>query len=256
MCISLIRILTTISAFFLAHVSQGQGQEFKTPACAVLVLAIDGSGSTGPASTEHHFSVQIEGHAKAFRDSRVHQAIDSCAYGRLVAAAVTWSSSVAISDAYKVCVPLTSLESASDAIAFAEEIESACSAEYFGEGTDLSAALAGGRRMLQKAAEFYDSLLWIIDVSGNGPSRNGNARYLKGMRASLESEGNVTVNSLVLEVDGNCEPGEKLYAYFDREITLGPRSFTMCAEEPNYADILLQKILLEIAGLVPERFLR
>jgi hypothetical protein len=228
------------------------------PVCTKLVLAIDASGSTDGDDT--HFAVQIAGHAAAFRDSLVHQTIEGCAYGAIAVAVFTWSARLYDDDSFYLCVPWTYVDSAEAALHVADAIEQNCGTRgHMRRGTDLSVALNEGMQLLDEAAQMFESVRNVIDVSGNGEATNGGGRPgLARARAQAEQE-RITVNSLVLDPKGACKPHadwlRPKYEYFDEYVTVGPASFTMCADDfARYAGIFLKKVRLEIAGRMPNSY--
>ena len=207
-----------------------------------LVLAVDVSGSIDSQEA----NLQRQGYVAAITNPLVISAIRSGATGRIALTYVEWA------DGYQ------------ETIVDWRQIDSLASAQAF------AAALAGppalnarrtsiGDALLFAAARFegngFDGGRRVIDVSGDGPNNSG--RRVDWARNRVTAR-DITINGLPVINDRPNEFGlpsiEDLDRYYAECVVGGPGSFFIVAESfQDFANAILRKMLLEIAGIPPER---
>jgi Ca-activated chloride channel homolog len=194
-----------------------------------LVLAVDASDSIGEGVLEF----QLRGHAAAFRDRRVVEAIEAA--GGAVAVTLTrWSGP----NTLEVLVPWTRIADAGDARAFSAAID-AVSREGPGGNTDIGNAI-------DRAADLFDGNGFdaprrVIDICSNGFDNAGPRPEPARDRAVAAG---ITINGLVM-----LDEYFWLESYFQEKVIGGPGSFVeAAADEQSFAAALVRKFVLEIAG--------
>ncbi len=208
-----------------------------------LVLAVDVSGSIDSEEA----NLQRQGYAAAVTNPLVVGAIQGGATGRIALTYIEWAD-----DGYQ------------ETIVGWRQIDSLASAQAF------AAALAGppalntrrtsiGDALLFAAARFegngFDGGRQVIDISGDGPNNNGGR--VDFARDRVVASG-ITINGLPVINDRPNEFGlpsiEDLDRYYAECVVGGPGSFFIVADGfEDFAQAILRKMLLEIAGTPPER---
>jgi len=198
-----------------------------------LVLAIDVSGSV----SEQRMLLQRQGYIAALRHPGFIGAVQSGPTGRIALTFVQWSEARRQNQA----VEWRLVHDAASAEQFAEAM---ADAEHPMPGwTSISAAIDFSARLI--AASGITAVRKVIDISGDGSNNDG--REVTAARDDAVAAG-ITVNGLpILEV----EPG--LDDYFRRNVIGGPGAFVMVARDiGSFADAILRKLLVEVAGLTPD----
>lgn len=196
-----------------------------------LLLAVDASASIDAGNLAR----QLNGHAAAFRDPRVQQALASGKVGAIAVALMLWSGP----EQQWLAVPWRRLANPADARAFADAIDALPLAEM-GGATAMGAALdaAGG----YLATVPYDAPRSVIDLSSNGFSNAGLAP--EAIRDRLARSG-VEVNALAI-----LDEYPWLESYFSESVITGTAPFVMAVgSRDDYARALLRKLIREISGL-------
>ncbi|MEM7228978.1 MAG: DUF1194 domain-containing protein [Planctomycetota bacterium] len=148
------------AVFMIPNVSQVQSVKAMTNERVPLelVLLVDTSGSVDSGE----YALQQQGYVDAFRDADVQERISDV--GGIAVTYIEWSNS----SFQAVRVPWTKLMTAEDCDAFADDINGLV-------------RIQSGDTMMAPAIEFaaqqlttnsYDSLKWVIDVSGDGKCEN------------------------------------------------------------------------------------
>jgi hypothetical protein len=208
------------------------------PAPAVdvqLILALDASASTA----DQALSLQVMGHAAAFRDARLVRAIQSGAAGRIAVSVVRWSSP----GFYDVTVPWTIVSDEASAAAFADRLERKNFTTVIGSTAVGSAVFAS---LDHFAAAPGGAARKVIDLVSNGFSNAGPPPALA--RDAAEAQG-VTVNALVI-----LDEYDWLEQHYNEEVIGGPNAFVVPVKEPgDFVKSLLNKLIIEIVGLEPPK---
>src|SRR5687768_18065180 len=105
-------VLTALSLFV-----QAKSAEAQTEVDLALVLAVDISNSMDPEEQE----LQRQGFVEAFRSPLVHEAIRNGMLGRVAVTYMEWAHSTI----QHVVVPWTEIETAEDAMSFADRLAGA-----------------------------------------------------------------------------------------------------------------------------------
>ncbi len=196
-----------------------------------LILMADGSGSVD----DSEFTLQRFGYAKALRDPAILQAIQSGILRRIALSYVEWSGP-------SLHVPIVDwvvIETAADLAAFAKKLEEH-PRQLHGGGTAVGDAILYGAQSIQSNA--FDGTRRVIDVSGDGPDRNG-LPAMVGRDQAVKM--GMTVNGLpILEFKG-----DGLAEFFRDNVIGGPGAFYVPAM--GFTDIhiaIRRKLILEIAG--------
>ena len=196
-----------------------------------LVLAIDCSLSID----EFDYRVQLRGTGQAMIDSALLKLIEQGNNKVIAVTAFLWSSP----NAQQVIVPWRKIDSTSGAYQVTDEILSA-QRKISAGATATGDALAFAGLLLQQAPA---ALRQVVDVSTNGHANMG--RPVARVRDELVAAG-VTINGLAVT---DREPN--LLAYMEREVTGGPNSFVIPADNYNaYTQAIRLKLFREIAGHV------
>ena len=195
-----------------------------------LVLAVDASTSV----SYDEFSLQMDGLAAAFRDSRLLQAIQAAGGRGIRVCLFQWSGE----SQQHVAVEWTLIHDSKSAAAFADAV-AAAPRFIAGGGTAISGAIEFGlRRILGSAIEASRR---AIDISSDGRASDGVEPAFvreKAVRAG------VTVNGLAILSE---EPDLERY-YLDNVIG-GPAAFVVVADDyQDFADAVMRKLIREIVG--------
>ncbi len=195
-----------------------------------LVLALDASGSVNDA----RFELQKRGYAAAFRNPQVIKAIASGAEQSIAVTMLQWTGPFL----HVQVVPWTLIKDAATARAFADAIDNS-QRELFGGGTSISGAIDHAMTLFVQSP--YKSQRRTINISGDGANTSG--RSIIGARDDAVAAG-VGINGLpILSLD------PMLDRYYYNFVIGGPGAFMIpAANYENFADAVLKKLILEIAG--------
>ena len=206
-----------------------------------LVLLADATGSID--NDEIRF--QRLGYATAITDPAVVDAIIYSGYSRIAVTYVEWA------DAYSqdVVVDWTLIDGAQTAQAFADALLVPPRRAY-GRNA-IGAALLAGKHLIDTNA--FEGLRKVIDLSADS-ANNWNGPSIPAAREAVLAAG-ITINGLaVLCRACNGRPvSYNLEAAFQETIVGGPGAFVITAENAEtFADAVRRKLILEIAGMMPE----
>lgn len=207
-----------------------------------LVLAVDVSGSIDSQEA----NLQRQGYVAAVTNPLVISAIQSGATGRIALTYVEWA------DKHQQTIVDWQL------------IDSLASAQAFAAGLAGPTALIArrtsiGDALLFAAARFdgngFEGVRQVIDISGDGPNNSGGR--VDFARDRVVARG-ITINGLPVVNDRPNEFGlpsiDELDRYYAGCVVGGPGAFFIVAESfRDFADAILRKMLLEIAGTSPGR---
>lgn len=205
-----------------------------------LVLAADGSGSID----DEELRAQRHGYAAAITSERVLSVILGGFNARIAIAYVEWggaSSQHTIAD-------WTLIDGPEAAGRFAEALVAAPRAAF--GWNSISNALDYSRRLV--ASNAYEGFRKVVDVSADSGQYGG--RPLPEVRAELLADG-FTINALSIDFRGRGlggPGGVPLAETFRRTLIGGPGAFVLpVTEEAQLAEAIIEKLVLEIAGLPP-----
>lgn len=209
-----------------------------------LVLAVDVSLSMD----QDEQRLQRDGYVAAFRDPQITKAIQSGPNGRIAVTYVEWAGA----GIQETVIPWRVISSRPEAEAFADEL--AAKPIRRARMTSISEVLNVSRDLFD--ASPVRGLRRVIDVSGDGPNNSG-ARIEKTRDAMVKA--GIIINGLAIRIKKATGP----YVYFDlADLDLyykdcvigGPGSFVLTIRKRSeFATAIRQKLLLEIAGIMPER---
>lgn len=226
-------VLALIFFGFWQHPTLAQ----KAPLAAVdleLILMADGSGSVD----DEEFILQRRGTAKALRDPAIIKAIRSGILGRIALSYVEWSGP-------ELKVPIadwTIIQNEADIVAFAKTLEEH-PRELYGGGTAVGDAIVYGAESILRNK--IDGTRRVIDISGDGPDRNG-MDAAEGRDYAVSRR--ITVNGLpILAFEGDY-----LAEFFKTDVIGGPGAFYIAAQGfKDFHTAIRRKLILEIAGRTP-----
>ena len=205
-----------------------------------LVLAVDISRSMDVEEQ----ALQRAGYVEAFRHPEVIAAIGKGMTGRIAVTYLEWAG-VGLQFHR---VDWTLIDGADSAHAFASEIEAAPTGRE--RRTSISGGLITAAGLL--AASPFIGMREVIDVSGDGPN-NAGLPVLEARQEVLKR--GVTINGLpiMLRPGGGFYGVHDLDVYYENCVIGGPAAFLLTVESPDrFAAAIRRKLVLEIAGLMPE----
>lgn len=205
--------------------------EVRQPVQIELVLALDSSASVD----RQEFQLQLDGLAQAFRDPDIVQAVENLKPLGAAIAVIQWGAP----GETRTVLPFTHIADGRDAKAFGFRV-SLVRRWMRASSTSISTALDDSRDML--AANAFDGLRQVIDVSGDGPNNS----YIDIADARQRAQAaDITVNGLPIMAD---EPALETY-YRDHVIT-GPDAFVEPARDfEDYSRAIREKLLKELRPL-------
>jgi hypothetical protein len=198
-----------------------------------LILMADGSGSVD----DDEFILQRMGHVRALRHPTILRAIRGGQLGRIALSYVEWSGP----ELHIPIVPWTIIHTKQDIEAFAAQLETH-PRELYGGGTALGDAILHGMQSLR--TNRFDGRRLVIDVSGDGPDRNGLDAVVGRDKAVAAG---IIINGLPI-LDG--WPG--LDRFFYDNVIGGPGAFVESAR--GFKDVyyaVRRKLIREISALPP-----
>lgn len=205
-----------------------------------LVLAADGSGSID----DEELALQRDGYARAIAHPRVLDAITSGFLGKIAIVYVEWGAP----DSQHTIVDWTLIEDAASAQAFGNELRAAPRAAW--GFNSISNAIIYSQNLIE--TNDYKGLRRIIDVSADAGNIGGVPLDFARDQAVAAR---ITINGLAISRPGSSRPfrGMPLEDHFAQEVVGGPGAFVVTVDETlSFADAVLKKLILEIAGDVPQ----
>jgi hypothetical protein len=199
-----------------------------------LILMADGSGSVD----DEEFILQRFGYAKALRDPAIIRAIKGGILGRIALSYVEWSGP-------ELKVPIINwsvIRNKAEIDAFAKTLEDH-PRELFTGGTAVGDAIVYGAKSI--LGNVYDGTRRVIDLSGDGPDRNG-MDAVDGRNYAVAKR--ITVNGLPIL----AFKGDGLAEFFRDNVIGGPGAFYVAASGfKDFFSAVRRKLILEIAGRTP-----
>ena len=234
------RILALIlSLCLLAHTTRAEEVDVE------LLLLVDVSRSMSPAELE----LQRRGYAEALRSDSVAAALDRTLTGRVALAFVEWAGA----ERQTIVQGWTLIESRADLDAFAAVLAEGTT--FTQSRTSISGALRYGAAYFD--ANTFDGLRRVIDISGDGPNNQGG--LVTEARDEVVAAG-IVINGLPLmtrDYQGAAWRLDDLDAYYSHCVIGGWGAFMIPVTEwPDFTAAITKKLVLEIAGVAPERLIR
>lgn len=208
-----------------------------------LVIATDVSYSIDAEEAR----LQREGTIAAFRSREIVRAIQTGALGRIAVAYIDFSGR----PFNKVVIDWQVVQDEASAHAFADRLAEA--PPNRGQNTSISDAVELASQLIESNG--FDGLRRVIDVSGDGPNNTG--RRVDDVRDDTVAKG-ITINGLTIINQADRWNSryflEDLDHYYEGCVIGGPGSFVLVASDfADFARAIRQKLILEIAGLAPDR---
>jgi hypothetical protein len=207
-----------------------------------LLLLVDVSRSMSAAELD----LQRQGYVEALRSDSVAAALGRALTGRIALAYVEWAGE----KRQRVIQDWVLIESRDDLFAVAEVLANDHSTTQ--SRTSISGALRYGAAYLD--ANEFNGLRRVIDISGDGPNNQGGE--VTATRDAVVA-GGITINGLPLMTqDGVFMRIPDLDAYYENCVIGGPGAFLVPVNKwEDFGPAVTQKLVLEIAGLPPERLI-
>jgi hypothetical protein len=204
--------------------------------CAQVVVAIDGSKSTG----EGDFHRQIEGLRAAFGGEPLYRAIQDCLPGSTAFAVVTWSGA----EQQDLCLNWALVTNLDDGLDLAEQF-STC--RYFGGSTDIGRAVDYGLRVLEQSpfASYYRTVLILT----NGRTDRGAEASLAAARARAAAAAVTLAGYAFLRPEpigpaaASRRAARPLDRYVAEQVSAGPRAFTAHSRPGADSEALLRALI-------------
>lgn len=233
MVFALIRTISNALLLLLIIVAPAQAREITRNQGVDLELAfvVDASGSIDDRETR----LQRQGYADALAHPRVLKAIGS---GFLRSVAVAYIEFAADGCA-TLSVKWTRISNEAEARAFGAKIL-ARDRMFCPGGNAIGEAIAFATASME--GNKFEGTRRVIDVSGDGPNTIGpEAEDARDVAVAL----GLTINGLVIHPPMMPD----LDQYYRQAVIGGPGSFVIKADDRrNFAEAILKKIILEIAG--------
>jgi hypothetical protein len=217
-------------------------EDTRPPVDVELILAVDVSYSMDM----DELAIQREGYAQAIISKEFLQALKSGPNGKISVTYFEWAAS---SD-QKIIIPWRLIDGPETADAVANEIMKTPIRRA--SRTSISGAIYFAIPLFNE--DPYHGLRRVIDISGDGPNNNG--APVTGAREEALSKG-IVINGLPIMVK---EPSystmdiDNLDWYYEDCVIGGPGSFVVpIRDREKFKEAIRTKLLLEVAGRVPER---
>lgn len=219
----------------------GYGYDPEREVDVELVLAVDISQSMDREEQE----VQRAGYVAALTSPQV---IDAIRYGPTGRIAVTYMEWGGAGEQF-IVADWSVISDAPSAAAFAAKIAEAPLRQR--QRTSIASALSQATAMV--AANRFEGLRKVIDISGDGPNNQGGKVAL--FRDQAIAAG-ITINGLPLMMKSERDAWQSMLnidAYYEDCVIGGPGHFFIpVRSREQFADAIRMKLVLEIAGLTPE----
>lgn len=216
-----------------------QARSQETEVDLELVLLVDVSRSMSEAELE----LQRRGYAEALSSEAVYQAVLGGLLQRIALTYVEWAGQ------QEVIVSWRLIETREDLARFAQDLTVRFDPAF--RRTSISNALLFGASLME--GNGFRGLRRVIDISGDGPNNLG-PRVLEA-RDQVLSKG-ITINGLPLMTDDEESAFfflENLDIYYETCVIGGNGAFVLpVLSWPDFAGAVRRKLVLEIAGHIPE----
>ncbi len=208
-----------------------------------LVLAVDVSLSMDLDEQR----LQRDGYVQAFRHPDVIRAITTGGLGRIAVIYVEWAGA----GIQSIVLDWRVIDSAESAAKFADDL--AAKPISRARMTSISSAIEFAGMLFQSSGE--RGIRRVVDISGDGPNNSG--RPVTVARDDLVNQG-VTINGLPILLKGSSRSGffdvANLDSYYHDCVIGGVGAFVIPIKAATeFPSAIRQKLLLEIAGRMPDR---
>ncbi|MBO6560063.1 MAG: DUF1194 domain-containing protein [Nisaea sp.] len=211
-----------------------------------LLLAVDVSGSID----FWEGGLQRDGYVEALKDDAVINTILSGQLGRIALSYVEWAGGTH----QRVLLDWTLIDSKQAAYDFAENLS--VRAHMAGRRTSIGNMLDFAVKMFQDPRFFAERQ--VIDISGDGPNNSG-ARVDEARDRAIAA--GLVINALPILNERPSPYGfpklDDLDVYYEECVIGGDGAFVIAAKGiKSFASAVRRKMILEVAGLVPEKPVR
>jgi hypothetical protein len=207
-----------------------------------LVLAVDVSYSMDPEEQ----ALQREGYITGFTSREFMQALRGGMHGKIAVTYFEWAGPYD----QRIVVPWRLIEGPESADAFVNEIARASYRRA--SRTSISSALEFAKPLFD--ASGYRGVRRVIDVSGDGANNSGSPVTM--VRDDVVASG-ITINGLPIMLkrpNSFTMDIEQLDIYYEDCVIGGPGAFVVpIRQRDQFKQATRTKLVLEIAGLLPER---
>ena len=217
------------------------GSAAAEPVDLELVLAADASGSIDAGEIR----LQREGYAAAMTSPEILQAIGVGYLGRIAVTYVEWGDA----NSQAIVAPWQVIDGPESAASFAHTLRTAPRLAY-GRNA-IGSVIDFAQREIEGNA--YEGERQVIDLSADSSYSWGGVPLALARERALAA--GIVINGLAVlcRTCSGRPTGGDLEAEFERKIIGGPASFVVTADgETSFADAVRRKLLLEIAGRVPD----
>lgn len=226
------------------HVGPQLAEKEADPSVDVeLVLAVDVSYSMDM----DELAIQREGYAQALTSREFLQALKAGPNGRITVTYFEWAASTD----QKLIIPWRVIDGPESADAVAAEILKTPIRRA--SRTSISGAIQFAMPLFD--ANPHRGLRRVIDISGDGPNNNGSPVTVA--RDEALSKG-IIINGLPImmkEPSYSTMDIDSLDTYYEDCVIGGPGSFVVTIKERDrFKEAIRTKLLLEVAGRTPERW--
>ena len=205
-----------------------------------LFLAVDVSRSMSPRELE----IQRRGYAEALVSPQVLRAIRQGIHGKIALTYVEWAGTTS----QRTIVPWTIIETGEQARAVSEALTAKFNTAL--RRTSISGVIRHAASSF--AANQYQGLRRVIDISGDGPNNEGETVTIA--RDAALADG-IIINGLPLMTKdglGGRFHLDDLDEYYRRCVTSGPASFVIPVREwGEFSEAVRRKLVLELADIAP-----
>jgi len=212
------------------------------PVDVELVVAVDVSYSMDPEEQ----ALQREGYITGFTSRDFMQALRGGMHGRVAVTYFEWAGPYD----QKIVVPWRLIDGPEAADAFVNEIARAPYRRA--SRTSISGALNFAKPLFDGSG--YNGIRRVIDVSGDGANNSG--PFVTLVRDDVLAAG-ITINGLPIMLkrpNSFTMDIENLDVYYEDCVIGGPGAFVIpIREREQFKEATRTKLVLEIAGRVPER---
>ena len=226
-------IAICLSSLILVGAAGAQGAGGAMEVDLELVLAVDVSGSM---DDEEH-AVQRAGYVAAIGHPDFVRAIQAGAYQRLALTYVEWAGP----SLQATVMPWRLIDGAASAGAFAADLAARPITQI--RGTSISGALVYSTALFDN--NVYDGLRKVIDVSGDGPNRNG---IPVDVARDLAVGRGIVINGLPIMIRPS-RSFVSLDRYYAGCVIGGPGAFVLpVTKVEEVAEAIRRKLILDIAA--------
>jgi hypothetical protein len=206
-----------------------------------LVLAVDISYSMDP----DELALQRDGYAQALVSHEFLTALRGGMHGKVALTYVEWAGA----SEQRVIIPWRLIDGPASAEKVSQEIAAAPLRRAY--RTSISGALRFAAPLFETSG--YSGIRRVIDVSGDGANNQG--PLVTVVRDDVLAKG-ITINGLPIMVkrpNASMSDIANLDVYYEDCVIGGPGAFVVpIYEHSKFAEAIRTKLVLEIAGRVPE----